>query len=280
MTPHDRFRDPEAVTAAILEYFTQPGPTTNLGGYADLVRELPCGPAELARVVRGLIIHQGLVALAGLELSAERLTDRNRVGAVAILDGVLDIDPSPLAVERPPLNRMVGYCYHFAVLHCALLRAKGVPARARCGFAAYYTDGAWIDHWVVEYWEQGAWVLIDPDSARDVVSTDDFHHAGLAWKRCRAGIDDPSRHGNHELWGWDELRGSLISDVGSLNKVEVAEWETWCERIDIEHKERPNEELDAQLDGLADLVMADGAFDELQRTFREEQWLRPPAADG
>ncbi len=132
---------------------------------------------------------------------------------------------------------MVGYCYHFAVLHCAFLRAKGVPSRARCGFAAYYREGAWIDHWVVEYWNQGGWVVIDPDSARDAVSPDDFHHAGLAWQLCRAGSEDPSRHGNYELWGWDELRGSLINDIGALNKVEVGEWESWCDRIAIERRD-------------------------------------------
>ncbi|MHC5066801.1 MAG: transglutaminase domain-containing protein, partial [Planctomycetota bacterium] len=169
-------------------------------------------------------------------------------------------------------------CYHFAVLHCAFLRAKGVPSRARCGFAAYYRKGAWIDHWIVEYWDHDDWVLIDPDSARDVVSPNDFHHAGRAWQLCRAGSEDPSRHGNHELWGWDELRGSLIADVGSLNKVEVGDWETWCAWIGIEQKEQPNAELDTYLDTIAEMVSDDGAFEELQRVFREDDRLRPPAA--
>jgi hypothetical protein len=153
-----------------------------------------------------------------------------------------------------------------------------VPSRARCGFAAYYRKGAWIDHWIVEYWDHDDWVLIDPDSARDVVSPNDFHHAGRAWQLCRAGSEDPSRHGNHELWGWDELRGSLIADVGSLNKVEVGDWETWCAWIGIEQKEQPNAELDTYLDTIAEMVSDDGAFEELQRVFREDDRLRPPAA--
>jgi hypothetical protein len=173
---------------------------------------------------------------------------------------------------------MVGYCYHFAVLHCALLRAKGVPSRARCGFASYYRDGAWIDHWVVEYWNDERWVLIDPDSARDGLSSDDFRHAGIAWQLCRAGREDPQRHGNHVLWGWDELRGSLVNDVGALNKVEVGEWESWCDKIAIESKDQPNAALDSYLDTLAAMVSDDGALDELRRVFREDSGLRPPAA--
>ncbi len=265
-------------TAAILEYFAQAGPTTELGTYADLVRDLPSEPEELARIVRGLVIHEGLVAPAGLELPPERFRDRQRVGAAAILRGVLDLDASPLTAQRPPADRMVGYCYHFAVLHCALLRAKGVPSRARCGFAAYYREGAWIDHWVVEYWSRDGWVVIDPDSARDVVSPHEFHSAGLAWRLCRAGREDASRHGNYELWGWDELRGSVINDLGSLNKVEVGGWEDWCDWIAVENKDQPSAQLDPYFDTLAELVSGDDEFDELQRVFGKDDRLRPPAA--
>jgi hypothetical protein len=265
------------VTDATLGYFAEAGPTTELGEYADLVRELPSNPEELARLVRGLVIHEGLVAPAGLDLPAGRFADRDRVGAASILRRVLSLEPSPLSSERPPKNRMVGYCYHFAVLLCALLRAKSVPARARCGFAAYYREGSWIDHWVVEYWSEEGWVLIDPDSARDVVAPTEFHHAGLAWQLCRAGSSDPELHGNYELWGWDELRGSLIADFGSLNKVEVGDWETWCDWIAVENKEQPNAELDSYLDALAEMVSDVGALDEVRRRFREDERLRPPA---
>ena len=114
------------MTDAVLRYFAQAGPTTELGEYSSLLCELPSDPEDLARVVRGLVIHEGLVAPAGLELPPERFADRKRVGAAAIVQRVLSLDPSPLTSERPPGNRIVGYCYHFAVLHCAFLR-KGSP---------------------------------------------------------------------------------------------------------------------------------------------------------
>ena len=258
-----------------LRYFAQPGPTTNLSSYSDLVRELPSEPEALAKVVRGLIIHEGVVAHLGLQYSQERFADRTRVGASAILERVLSFDRSPLGVERPVQNRMIGYCYHFAVLHCAFLRSKAVPARARCGFGAYFREDAWIDHWVVEYWDGGDWVIIDPDSGRDVVSAADFRYAGLAWQRCRDGDADPARHGNHVLWGWDELRGSLVNDVGAHNRVEVGEW-SWCELIAVEHRDRPAPELDARLDTLARLLSSDAELEELQRLYGLEEGLQPP----
>jgi len=264
------------VTDAFPDYYAHPGPTTELSDFADRVAELPSDPERLAQIVRGLVLHEGVAAHCGLKFSAERLADRERVGAAAILQRVLDFDDSSLATERPAENRMVGYCYHFAVLHCAFLRAKGVPSRARCGFAAYYREGAWIDHWVVEYWNGGGWIVIDPDSGRNVVTPAEFHDAGRAWRLCRDGSEDASVHGNHVLWGWDELRGSLISDLAALNKVEVGDWETWCDWIDIENKDQPDAELDAYLDPVAVLVSGEGAFQELRQAFDRDERVRPP----
>ncbi len=76
--------------------------------------------------------------------------------------------------------------------------------------------------------------------------------------------------------GWDELRGSLINDIGALNKVEVGEW-SWCDRIDVEHRERPNATLDVYLDSLSRLVSSDGALEELQRSYQLDSGLHPPA---
>lgn len=266
------------MTDSILSYFAQPGPTTELTEYSDLVSDLPSDPKELARIVRGLVLHEGIVEHSGMRLPTDRLADRERVGAAAIVGRVLNLEDSPLSVDRKPENRMVGYCYHFAVLHCAFLRAKGVPSRARCGFADYYSDQAWIDHWVVEYWNRDGWVVIDPDSARNVVSAKEFHNAGVAWQLCRAGDEDPRLHGNHVLWGWDELRGSLINDIGALNKFEVGEWGTWCNLIAIKQKDQPSSELDTYLDTLAGMVTSDSSVEALWHSFDKDERLRPPVA--
>jgi NADH-quinone oxidoreductase subunit H len=42
-----------------------------------------------------------------------------------------------------------------------MLRAKGVPARSRCGFGAYFTPGFYEDHWVAEFFDGSRWRLAD-----------------------------------------------------------------------------------------------------------------------
>ncbi len=142
-------------------------------------------------------------------------------------------------------------------------------------FASYFREGFWIDHWVVEYWNDNEWVTIDPDAGRDVVSRDEFHHSGVAWMLCRNRKLDPATHGNYFLWGWDELRGSLINDIGALNKVECGNW-SWCSLIDIAEREKPHGAVDKQLDDLASLVLSSGSFEELRLTYQREAYLHPP----
>lgn len=259
-----------------LEYFATPGPATDLSDYSALIDELPSDPKALAQVVRGMILHEGVAASQGLSFSAERHADRNRVGAAATLEGVLALDASALTIERPVERRMLGYCYHFALLHCAFLRAKGIPARARCGFAAYYRQGAWIDHWVAEYWGADGWMLIDPDSGRDSLTRDDFRDGGTAWLRCRAGESDPFRYGNHVLWGWDELRGSLVNDLGALNKVEIGDW-SWCELLKVEPLDQPHATLDPLMDAVAPVVSDARSVEELGRAYQRDVRFQPPA---
>jgi hypothetical protein len=260
----------------VLDYFAKPGRTSDLSRHRRLIDPLPADPVELIAIVHGLLVHEGVVAYRKLQYAPERFADRKRTGAASILDGVLALDAAPLDVERPEQRRMIGYCYHFALLYCALLRAKGVPARTRCGFAAYFRRGSWIDHWVVERWDGGQWIITDPDARRAVVSRAEFHNGGAAWLSCRAGEDDPLRHGNYTLWGWDELRGTLINDFGALNKVEVGDWD-WCKWIDIADREQPFEPIDAQLDPIARLVDDDAAFSERLRAFEDRPEMRPPS---
>jgi hypothetical protein len=148
----------------ITRFYRQPSPTSDLGRHAGLLPGLPADPEALGAIVRGLLVHNFDAKMRGLEFPPERMAHMQTVGAEAILDNVLSLDPAPLGVERPVERRMVGFCYHFALLHCALLRATGTPARIRCGFARYFVPQWWMDHWVVEYWDGDAWLLTYPRS--------------------------------------------------------------------------------------------------------------------
>jgi len=260
----------------ITDFYRRPGPTSDLGRHRPLISGFPAEAGALGAIVRGMLIHNFTAKTQGLPLSAERLAHMQTVGAEGILDNVMSLDPGPLDVERPAGRRMVGFCYHFALLHCALLRATGTPARARCGFASYLEARRWIDHWVVEYWDGGGWRRMDPQIGRGDLTGDDFHDGPTAWGQCRAGASEPASHGNGELWGWDELRGSLINDVAALSKVEVSGW-YWCDRIKVSPLDQPHDELDASLDRLCRRAATAESVEAIRESFDLYPDLQPPA---
>jgi hypothetical protein len=257
-------------------FYRQPGATSDLGRHRDRLPGLPTDPEALGAVVRGLLMHNHTAKVQGVRFSPERMAQIETVGAEAILDNVVGIDAGPLDRERPVEQRMFGFCYHFALLHCALLRATGTPARIRCGFAGYFVAQRWIDHWVVEYWDGARWILTDPQTGRGNLTAADFQDGVTAWNRCRGGASPSAAYGNGELWGWDELRGSLINDVAALNKVEVAGW-YWCDRLQVEPLDQPHDDLDRALDVLAERAAAAVSVEEIEACFDLYPDLKPPA---
>lgn len=259
----------------IVDFYRRPSSTSSLGRHSNLVPALPADPEALSAIVRGLLIHNYTVKTQKMPMPPERMAHMQTASAAAILDNVLGLDPSPLDQERPAERKMVGFCYHFALLHCTLLRATGTPARVRCGFASYFIEKWWIDHWVVEYWDGDGWRITDPQISRSDLTSDDFQDGPTGWSRCRAGASISARYGNGELWGWDELRGSLINDVAALNKVEISGW-YWCDRIKVDTLDQPHDELDASLDILARRVATAESVAAIKECFDPYPELQPP----
>jgi hypothetical protein len=254
-------------------FYALPGPMTSLAAHARRIALLPDDPHALAKIVSGLLLHDSEVDPIKSGASA-RMEDRNRMDAKSILDRILQLDPDDLETKRPEDERMVGYCYHFALLLCAFLRAKGTPSRARCGFVNYFDMGKWIDHWVTEYTHGDKWQLVDPQIVRDV-SRSEFQDGGTAWLQCRSGQAEADTYGIGELWGWDELRGSLINDLGAINKTEYGNWD-WCDLIDVENKSQPRELLDSTLDPIAEASAGEAQFDNVRQLFAASPKLQPP----
>jgi hypothetical protein len=235
------------------EAFLRPGVMTSPGKYAELFDGLPRDVAGLVRVVQGLLIHEFWAAAYGVTLTgAERETVHLR-RVEDLLGAIVSRDDRPLDVVRAPGARTATNCRGFTVLAVTLLRAKGVPARSRCGFGAYFTDGWFEDHWVAEFWDGSRWRLVDAqiDEVQrgklsiDFDLTDVPHHrfviAGDAWQRYRAGQADPDRFGlsfipeGGDWW----IAANLIRDAAALDGVEVLPWDTWggmpepADRVDL-----------------------------------------------
>jgi len=269
-------------------YFAAPGPLTDVGAHRERVRELPAGLGELCGVVQGLVVHPFLGHLYGLDPAAVRLEELEIRPASKMIDRVLALDPRPIGEPRPPERRLVGNCRHFTVLLCAFLRARGLPARARCGFGTYFAPSTFVDHWVCEVWDEArqAWILVDAQldgvqraafgisfDPLDVPRTE-FVVAGDAWQRCRSGRADPERFGILDLHGLWFVRGNLVRDLAALAKRELLPWDGWglmARREDGDAAEM------ALLDRVAELTQAgDERHAEALALQASDQGLRVP----
>jgi len=229
--------------SAGLAYYQRPGVMTSAGEHAGRLDGLPADAGALAELTQGLLVHEHLTGLYGFELPAQRRDSVHLRPAELLLERIIAEDASPLTVARPAASRVAGNCRHFTVLLVTLLRARGTPARARCGFGGYFGTGTFEDHWVCELWDAGQqrWVLADAQlDARqrdffgvgfDVldVPRDQFLIAGEAWARCRAGAADPGDFGLallHESGAW-WIAANLIRDVAALCGMEMLPWDVW-----------------------------------------------------
>ncbi len=221
--------------------WAEPGVMTSAGKYSGLLDGLPGDAAGIARVVQGLLIHEFWAGAYGVTLAEQ---DRDRVNlrrVEQVLDAVVSRDDRPLGVPREPAQRIAANCRGFSVLAVALFRARGVPARARCGFGAYFKPGWFEDHWVVEYFDGGRWKLLDAqiDGVQrehlaigfdlSDVPRDQFVIAGDAWTRTRQGLADPDRFGLTaigEAGAW-WIAANLMRDAAALDNAELLPWDVW-----------------------------------------------------
>lgn len=224
-----------------LDSYRQPVGLSDPGRHAALLDSLPRDATALAQTVQGLLIHQHIAPAYGVTLSRDQQAESHVRAVETMLDDIVARDDRPLSAARALDARQVGVCRHFTLLHVAMLRSRGIAARARCGFGAYFEAGKFVDHWVTEYWDDasGCWTLFDAqldDRQRELfrigfdpanVPRDQFLVAGDAWSLCRDGRCDPDAFGILDMHGLWFVAGNLIRDLAALNNREMLPWDVW-----------------------------------------------------
>jgi hypothetical protein len=242
-----------------LAYFTKQGSMSDPGAYISLFEDLPTSVSDLVKLVQGVTVHVFWTERYGLNVPPERMGELQLRSMEKRLARTMELDARPLTEPRPIDKKLLGNCRDHSLLLTAMLRHRGVPARARCGFGSYFMPNHFEDHWVVEYWndEQSRWVLVDAqldELQREVlkinfdpldVPRDQFIVGGKAWQMCRSSEQDPGKFGIFDMNGLGFVRGNLVRDVASLNKMELLPWDCW------------GAILAEQLDDPADLAMLD-----------------------
>lgn len=267
------------------DFYRTPGPMTSLPD--DLAADaLPSGLDDLRRLVQGLLVHRDWANAYGVADDEIRLDEQNLRTTAELLARVVALSPAPLTRPRPPVERVLCVCRHFTLLHTALLRARGVPARVRCGFSNYFDRSKWGDHWITERWDGDRWVRDDPqvdDMQAAAVDLDfdpydqppgRFLTGGEAWVAARSGTVDPELFGIFDMWGLAFIAGNVISDFACLNKVELLPWDGWG--MMTGPHEPVSDEAAAVLDDVAALTTEDDT-DLIRARYRTDDRLRVPA---
>lgn len=207
-----------------------------------LVADMPKDIETIVAYVQNILLHQHWSRAYGLELSEERNQEPNLRSFEEKLIFLNQRGCQHVSEKRGAADRMIGICRDFSVAAAALCREAGIPARARCGFATYLEAGKYIDHWVLEYWneEQQRWVMTDAQmdalqrKALQLlfdpldVSGEYFITGPRAWQMCRQGKADPELFGIFQWWGYDYLRCNLILDINSLLGQPMQPWDMWA----------------------------------------------------
>lgn len=192
----------------ILDFYKQTSCFTDLGYYTEFAKNLPNDIEELCALQRMQIIHPVI------------LQDTSNANEDAWIWGdIKNIPPTRLIYEEdyfPTAQSMIAEllrknpnynkerdardkihitCRGQAILLTSILKAKGIPARARSGFAGYiWNDGTYWDHWITEYYDtvEKCWKLVDadehcPGENLDDVPFEKFLFGAETWLGLRNG---------------------------------------------------------------------------------------------
>jgi hypothetical protein len=268
-----------------LEYYKQQSVITDPSKYAYLFDDLPRDISNVVRTVQGLLVSLPWEEAYGLNTPRERHKEVYLRTVSEMLKRILELDPSPLVMKRPPEKRKVSLCRDFAVLLVSILRHRDVPARARVGFAGYYraeTPRYW-DHRIVEYWNErlNRWVLVDAmtDEVQlkrlkfkieplNIDVNSPFLLAGEVWQRCRAGKANAEEFGDSpDDLGMPPVRYALLQDFDYLNKNELVGFDAWHNLINKPENEVTEDERKL-LDEIAELTNhVDAHFNTLRNLY-------------
>jgi hypothetical protein len=211
------------------------------GSQAAMIDALPHDIGDLCRAVQGVLLHADWCTSYGLDASHFGPDARTTLPLEQRLRSITEADPRPLDSPRTYPMRSPGTCRDYALMLCGALRHRGVPARVRCGFAAYFSGGTWEDHWICEYhrasddrWRRADAQLDEVQRkvlgiAFDITDLPDalYVTAAEAWNRCRTSRDDAARFGHGAVKGLWFVRVNVVRDHYALNDAETSPWDTW-----------------------------------------------------
>jgi hypothetical protein len=211
----------------VLDHYLEFGMFTYPGLYYDYFKSLPDDVREIGHLLRWSFVHRTTLVAGNTGTNKEmkfgdmtrmpwyrQAEDDNLVTATAMIAELFRRDSKGLTLERKVEDKVVLTCRHIAILMASILKAKGIPARVRSGFAGYWP---WAkvssDHWINEYWgkKENRWIIVDVDGSFHNLGFDmydipngKFDYSSDAWLNVRQGKVD-----RKHFWNADRTNGLI-----------------------------------------------------------------------
>lgn len=290
----------------ILDFYLETSVYTNYYPFKEYYKSLPDDMEELAKLLCHQVIHRQELVRSYLEdaskfdnkIELEKIRNRypwyrNRcdddilLTAPAITSELFRQDKRGFTLGREVQDKVVITCRYVSVLLASILKAKGIPARCRSGYANYFSKergSTYYDHWIVQYYneKESRWVNVDADNIYQVdfnqwdFPKKEFKWIAEVWLDVRSGKDCHENyiHGSH-FNGLDNLAYALFFDFHFLMNDEISYLFFPTVMDSKEEFLHLTEEEFQKLDDLATLMLdPDKNFDELRYLFRNDKWLR------
>jgi hypothetical protein len=260
------------------------------GAHAARLGELPRDPAAIADALEEFVIHHMIARQIGFPVPDYAESDRSLRRASLLLETLLQRDARSLAIHRDLPNYLYVTCRDFALLAISALRAQGIPARLRAGFASYFKAGYWEDHYVCEYQRDGRWVMLDAQIGRraregmripfDIanVPATGFRSAPSVWRAMRRGEIDAATCGltYADIVGEWWIAASVIRDAATLAGIECLPWDHWGPTLAFRDTRSVTDEQARDIDALAQaLDPAPPDRHAAQAVFAQFPWAAP-----
>ena len=135
--------------------YSEHTPWSEPGRFAELVSTWPLDPVDLSKAIAERLVH-----IRSDEGKGHADQDRLRLDlGLHSTDELLAASEERRRGGGP--SKVGAVCRDFALLAVSAFRSHGVPARLRVGFADYFTEGFFEDHWLCEWRDGDCWRRLD-----------------------------------------------------------------------------------------------------------------------
>jgi hypothetical protein len=282
----------------ILDYYRSYGIFTYPGRYEEYLRALPDDIYQLGDLLRRQFIHRTTLDIGNKGTNADmKYGDMYHVPwyrqseddlfntSVAMTAELFRRDSNGFTKERKVADKVILTCRYISILMASILKAKGIPARVRSGFAGYFegVNASW-DHWIMQYYDEkdSRWVSVDVDASWHNTGFDlydipqgKFDFSADAWLAVRKGernADDFKNAGSYS--GFLAVCWELFYDFHCLMNSEILYLHIPVFATPSNFKKLSEEKL-REIDDLARLMQdPDKNFDELQKIWENKKEFR------